>query len=66
MKIGGYLSDTSSSTYGTDEVDVVDILSDSTTCTAPKDFNSYGPHFLCLISRAVPFNMLLISSGEGN
>ena len=23
------------------------ILSDTTTCTPPKDFNSYGPHFLC-------------------
>ena len=47
MIIGGQFADTSSSTYGTDEVDVIDILSDTTACTAPKDFNSYGPHFLC-------------------
>ena len=57
MKFGGYLSDTSPSTYGTDEVDVVDILSDTTSYTAPKDLNSYSPHFLSLISGAVPFKM---------
>ena len=26
----------------------------------------YGPHFLCWVSVVVPFNMLLISSWEGN
>ena len=46
MIVGGYLSDTSSGTYATADVDVVDILSDTTSCTAPKDFNSYGSHFL--------------------
>ena len=47
MIIGGYLSDTTSGTYATSDVEVIDILSDTTTCTPPKDFNSYGPHFLC-------------------
>ena len=46
MIVGGFLSDSSSGTYATDEVDVVDILSDTASCTPPKDFNSYGPHFL--------------------
>jgi len=41
MIIGGFLSDTSSSTYATDAVDVVDILSDTTSCTPPKLFNSF-------------------------
>ena len=57
MIIGGHLSDTSSSTYVTNEVDVIDILSDTTSCTAPKDFNFYGLHFLCLIWGAFPFKL---------
>ena len=46
MIIAGELSDTSSSSYGTDNVEVIDILSDTKLCTQPKDFNSYGSHFL--------------------
>ena len=47
MIIAGYQSVTSSGLYATRDVEVVDILSDTASCTAPKDFNSYGPHFLC-------------------
>merc|ERR1740122_425111 len=41
MIVGGYYSDSSSGTYATPDVDVVDTLSDTTSCTIPRDFNSY-------------------------